>query len=245
MINHSIIRKVTVASVATITVALLGASVARAQSSGNFTATLTTTQCTMNTVPGTPTSGGFLTTSPHKMLETMIKTPSSKFTTLLIRPSLVAGLFTNTGVNDDQYSGRSAAVRVSVKLDGTPVAPQTGTATAPGPGITYAQRFQQLSMGNAAAMAACTPNNNCDVDLVTSTLGAHSFDFVAPNVGGGDHKLVVEWEFTCSDAAGNMSPSNCATTYTANTAGACAGPGAITVTQVKNFSQDAPIVIGP
>jgi hypothetical protein len=83
------------------------------------------------------------------------------------------------------------------------------------------------------------------VDLVTSTLAAHSFDFVAPNVGGGDHRLKVAWEFTCSDAAGNMSPSNCTTTYTANTAGACAGPGAITVTQVKNFSQNTPIVIAP
>ena len=212
---------------------------ASAQSSGNFTANLTTTQCTMNTAPGTTNAGGFITTNPKQVLETIIKTPNSKFTTLLIRPSLVAGLFTNTGVNDDQYSGRSAAVKVYVTLDGQPVAPATSTE----PGIIYAQRFQQLSMGTAAAMATCSVDDSCDVDLVTSTLSAHSFDFVAPNVGGGDHPLRVEWEFTCSDAAGNMDPANCTTTYTANTAGACAGPGAITVTQVKNFSQNTPIII--
>ena len=111
------------------------------------------------------------------------------------------------------------------------------------PGIIYDQRFQQLSLADASAMTTCTMNNNCDVDLVMSTLAAHSFDFVMPNVGGGTHQLAVRWEFTCSDAAGNMSPSNCTTTYTANTAGACAGPGTVTVTQTKAFSQSGGVTI--
>jgi hypothetical protein len=44
---------------------------------------------------------------------------------------------------------------------------------------------------------------------------------------------------------GNMSPSNCSTTYVANSAGACAGPGTVTVQQVKAFSQSGGVVIGP
>jgi len=128
-------------------------------------------------------------------------------------------------------------VKVYVTLDGNPVAPDTGG------GIIYDQRFQQLSLADASAMSTCTMNNNCDVDLVMSTLAAHSFDFVAPNVGGGNHTLQVGWRFQCTDNTGAMVP--CSTAYTTNTAGACAGPGSVTVTQVKNFSQNTPIVIAP
>jgi hypothetical protein len=218
--------------------ALFGSPVL-AQSSGNFTAAVQTTQCTMNTMPGLPNSGALNDPNPVNVLTTTIKTPNSKFTTLLIRPSLVTGLFTNTGADANEYSGNSAAVKVYVTLDGQPVAP----ATSGTPGIIYDQRFQQLSLADASAMATCAMNNDCDVDLVMSTLAAHSFDFVAPNVGGGDHTLKVEWQFECTNGAGAVVP--CTQTYTANTAGACAGPGTVTVTQVKNFSQDTPIVIAP
>ena len=193
----------------------------------------------MNTTPGLPNSGALNNNGGGTVLETQIQTPNSKFTTLLIRPSLVTGLFTNTGANADEYSGNSAAVRVFVTLDGNPVAP----ATSGQPGIIYDQRFQQLSLADASAMATCAVNNECDVDVIMSTLAAHSFDFVAPNVGGGNHKLKVEWKFECTDGTGAVVP--CTTAYTANTAGACAGPGSVTVTQVKNFSQSAPIVIAP
>lgn len=236
MKHTSMITKVTLAFAI---LALFGSSTVWAQSSGNFTATVQTTQCTMNTMPGLPNSGALNNNGGGTVLETYIQTPNSKFTTLLIRPSLVTGLFTNTGVNDNEYSGNSAAVKVYVTLDGNPVAP----ATSGEPGIIYDQRFQQLSLADASAMSTCTMNNNCDVDLVMSTLAAHSFDFVAPNVGGGNHKLKVEWKFECTDNNGAV--VQCTTAYTANTAGACAGPGTVTVTQVKNFSQTAPIVIAP
>jgi hypothetical protein len=177
------------------------------------------------------------------MLDTYIQTPNSKFTTLLITPSLVTGLFNNTEVTQAMdTSGNSAAVRVFVTLDGKAVAPDTGPVNAPN-GIIYDQRFQQLSTNIFDQIATCSVNNNCSIDLVESTLAAHSFNFVAPNVGGGNHHLVVQWAFQCTDNAGL--PTACTTAYTANTAGACAGPGSVTVTQVKNFSQNAPIVIGP
>lgn len=232
------IRSLAFSCLAIVALALFG-SPALAQSSGNFTAAVQTTQCTMNTVAGLPNSGGLNDPNPVNVLTTTIKTPNSKFTTLLIRPSLVTGLFTNTGADANEYSGNSAAVKVYVTLDGQPVAP----ATSGTPGIIYDQRFQQLSLADASAMATCAMNNDCDVDLVMSTLAAHSFDFVAPNVGGGDHTLKVEWQFECTNGAGAVVP--CTQTYTANTAGACAGPGTVTVTQVKNFSQDTPIVIAP
>jgi hypothetical protein len=245
MINHSIMTKVTVAAVATITVALLGASVARAQSSGNFTAAITSTQCTINTTPG-QTGGALIpgTATPTMMLDTYIKTPNGQGTSLLITPSLVTGLFNNTQVSQaQQTSANSAAVRVFVTLDGKPVAPDVLAGTPPAPvGVIYDERFQQLSAPFFGEITECAMNNNCSLDLAISTLAAHSFNYVAKNVPGGNHHLQVSWEFECTDN-GTVTP--CTMAYTANTAGACAGPGSVTVTQVKNFSQDAPIVIGP
>jgi hypothetical protein len=235
---HSIMKKATVAGLATITAALLSASNAFAQSSGNFTATITQAECVMNTLPGQPTSGGFTGGRPSgSVLDTYIKTPNGSGTTLLITPSLVTGLFTNTAVTQDmQSSAVSAAVRVNVTLDGQQVAP----VTSPN-GIIYDQRFQQLSANTFDQLMTCSITNNCSIDLVESTLAAHSFNFVAPNVPVGNHHLQVTWTFDCTDNTG--AHMSCANVYTTNTAGACAGPGSVTVTQVKNFSQDAPILI--
>ena len=237
MKNSYISTKLTLPAI--LALAVFGSSPVWAQSSGSFTANVQTTQCTMNTVPGVGTPGSLNDSQPVNLLTTTIQTPNSKFTTLLIRPSLVTGLFTSTGVDPNQYSGNSAAVKVYVFLDGQPVAPATTSQT----GIIYDQRFQQLSMADASAMATCAAYNDCDTALVLSTLSAHSFDFVKPDVGGGNHTLQVGWRFQCTDNSGNMVP--CSTAYTTNTAGACAGPGTVTVTQVKNFSQNTPIVIAP
>ena len=219
--------------------AIFASSSAFAQSSGNFAAAITTTQCTINTVGGLPNSGS-LNGSATTLLDTTIKTPNSQFTTLLITPSLVTGLFNNTEVTPAMdTSANSAAVEVTVTLDGNPVAP----ATASSPSVIYDQRFQQLSANTFDMFMSCAAMNNCSVDLVESTLAAHSFNFVAPNVGGGTHKLHVEWAFVCTGNDGTTMP--CTTAYTANTAGACAGPGSVTVTQTKAFTQSGGITIGP
>jgi hypothetical protein len=218
--------------------AILAAPFASAQSSGNFTATVQTSQCTMNTdpmstKPGSLSGGGTL-------LDTYIQTPNSKFTTLLITPSLVTGLFNNTQVTTAMpSSANSAAVKVTVTLDGNAVAPETGGSSPNG--IIYDQRFQQLSAPLFSQLMECTMNNNCSIDLVESTLSAHSFNFVAPNVGGGNHHLVVSWAFVCTDNNGATMP--CANTFTPNTAGACAGPGTFTIQQVKAFSQSGGVSI--
>jgi hypothetical protein len=208
-----------------------------AQSSGNFTARVQTTQCTINTVGG-QNGGGLNNNGGGTILNTYVKTPNSQFTTLLIRPSLVTGLFNNTQITGAmESSANSAAVRVFVTLDGNPVAP----ATSGQPGIIYDERFQQLSSNVFDSISGCSMNNNCNIDLVTSTLAAHSFDFVAPNVGGGTHQIVVRWEFQCTNNSGTSVP--CSMAYTTNEAGACAGPGTVTVTQTKAFTQSGGVTI--
>src|SRR5947207_1172440 len=218
MMKHT--SMITKAALAIAILALFGSSTVWAQSSGNFAASIMTAQCTINTVGGMPNSGGLNNNGGGTLLDTFIQTPNSQFTTLLIIPSLVTGLFNNTAVTQDmQSSANSAAVKVTVTLDGKPVLP----ATTGAPSIIYDQRFQQLNANTFDEFMTCSVMNNCSIDLVESTLAAHSFNFVVPNVGGGNHHLVVSWSFECTDNTGTNVP--CTTTYTVNTAGACAGPG--------------------
>ena len=228
------IPSVAVPILAIITIALFGWSTASAQSSGNFTAAITKSQCTVNTGSG-PTGGSLANGPLITVLNTTVKTPNSSFTTLLIRPSLVTGLFNNTETVGSTTTANSARVKVFVELDGKPVLPDDPNAAFPGAGIIYDQRFQQVSPNTFASLAFCAITNNCSPDLVESTLAAHSFDFVAPNVGGGVHQLVVSWFFECTDSTGASTP--CTNAFTVNTAGACAGPGTVTVTQTKAFTQ--------
>jgi hypothetical protein len=233
--------RITLPAIALIALAVFATTTAQAQSSGNFTSRVQTTQCTMNTQGGVDgVSGSLDNNGGGQILNTYIKTPNSQFTTLLIRPSLVTGLFTNTEVTQSMTSSaQTAAVRVYVTLDGQPVAP----ATSGEPSIIYDQRFQQLSADFFSKIATCTAMSSCSIDLIMSTLAAHSFDFVAPNVGGGTHQLEVSWVFECRNNSGAVVP--CTTMYMANSAGACAGPGTVTVTQTKAFSQSGGVVIGP
>jgi hypothetical protein len=236
-----------------------------ADSSGNFNATVAETQCTLNTNTGA--LGGGLTGT---MLTTTITTPNGSGTTLLITPSFVTGLFTNTQITKAmQSSSETAAVQVFVKLDGEEVPP----ATDGHPGITYDERFQQLSSNvfnqlvgggtfcsftTSVSLTSISPSVtttttltigtvSCSIDLILSTMSAHSFNFVAspPQLSGGNHSLEVDWALVCANNGGSLLAANCATTFAANTAAACIGPGTVTVQQVKNFHNDGSISIGP
>jgi len=222
---------------------------AYAQSSGNFAASINTTQCTINrsatTDPAGALLGGIQPDSNGKLLlKTSIQTPNSSQTALIITPSLVTGLYTNTLVDEsDPTSTQGAAVVVSVRLDGKPVLP----ATQERPGVIYDERFQKLSTNLFQHIEECSDDNTqtgdepCNIELALSTLSAHSFNFIAPSVGGGSHDLEVEWRFECYDE--NGAKAACDTTYAANTAGACAGPGTVTVQQVKAFTQSGGITV--
>lgn len=206
-----------------------------AQSSGNFSASVNTAKCVLDNSDGTITGGIGAT-----FLETTIKTPNSNQTALLIRPSLVTGLYTKNKVTDQVDTATVwAGVRVRVCLDGKVVAPGTPVGATCDAGdndgwIFYNKRWVQVSQDFLNQIDACNvlpEAEECFLQLTISTLSAHSFDFVAGNVGGGTHTVKVEWVFEDSD-----------TNSTANAA-ACVGPGVVTVTQVKTFSTGGGIVI--
>jgi hypothetical protein len=214
---------------------LLLSPLALAQSSGNFAAALGTQQCVMNSETGA-LSGGMA----KNLLSTTIQTPNSGQTSLLIRPSLVTGLYSNTYITSAQSTAnQTAQVVVTVLLDGKPVPP----ATVADPDVTYDSRFQEISTQMWTQIAECRTNEKCDFSMILSTLSAHSFDFVQPSVGGGLHKLDVSWVMECDDGTGTPSAAKCSTTFAPNTAAACVGPGVVTVTQTKAFSQSGGISI--
>lgn len=223
-------------------------SVAKGQSSGNFAARIGTSQCVVNNTTGALT-GGLTVTS----LETTIKTPNSSSTALDIRPSMVTGLFTRTKVTSDSSTATAVAgVLVRVLVDGKIVAPGNPAGSQPTDGlpgnladdgndnndgwVAYNKRFQQLSTNIFGALDDdCDPVTEgiqpCFIELILSTLTANSLDWIAGDVGGGDHNVKVEWMLQPTSANADEA--------------ACVGPGVLTVTQVKTFSQSGGIVINP
>jgi hypothetical protein len=210
-------------------------SLAYAQSSGNFSAILNTTQCLIDNNDGS-LDGGIIAT----YLQTTIKTPNSASTALVIRPSLVTGLYTKTKVTETVATATAwAGVRVRVLIDGKVVAPGTpvgGTGADDG-WVFYDKRWQQVNqnflnvLGNLADAHGIV-TDELFLEFIQSTLSAHSMDFVVGDVGVGEHTLRVEWQFEDPDV-------------TNGNAAACVGPGVLTVQQVKTFSTGGGIVITP
>ena len=226
-------RKLALAAAAAAVVGLL-AGPAVAQSSGNFAADIATTACTVN--DGNGALGGGLTGT---ILSTTIKTPNSSQTALLIRPSLVTGLFTKSKATKAGNEEKAVAgVKVRVLIDGKVVAPGTPVGVVAGINdgwVSYDKRFQKLSTNifNSLDEPACEDSGGnpeiCEIELILSTLSAHSMDFVAGNVGGATHDVEVQWM---------LQPT------TANAAeAACVGPGVLTVQQVKTFNTGGGIEI--
>ncbi len=234
---------------ATVMFAGFGSVLAFAQSSGNFSATGTSASCTIGT--GGVLSGGTVLTS----FTANISTGSGNGTTLIIRPSLVTGLFTQTKI-DTSVSSASAdrGIEVCVTVDGS------GDGVFPTSCVVYDQRFQQISSQLFSQLAECNlvvvgstcttsadcptgdscnnptggtltgvctaPNPLCNFDLILSTLSAHSFDFVAPVDNKKPHVIAASWK-TIGLPANNNGNSSVAS---------CVGPGILTVTQTKVFN---------
>ena len=72
----------------------------------------------------------------------------------------------------------------------------------------------------------CSGSNiaTCSFEVLLTTLSAHSFDFVVPMPGNGDHNVVVTWGMIGTDKNSGGGSTN-----------ACVGPVTLTVQQVKNF----------
>jgi hypothetical protein len=229
----------------------IGTGTARAQSSGNFSASGTDASCTIG--DGGVLSGGTELAS----FTANISTGSGSGTTLDIRPDLVTGLFTKTKI-DTTVSTASADVGIEVCLtvDGS------GDSVLPTDCAVYDQRFQQISSQLFSQLTQCTqqpiagsvctvdadcaslgtnvtcnnptggvgagtcvqPNPLCNFDLILSTLSAHSFDFIVPVDNKKPHTVVASWKVIGSGVVGNSQVAS------------CVGPGVLTVTQVKVFN---------
>ena len=99
-------------------------------------------------------------------------------------------------------------------------------------GTIYDERFQALNT---------VIGSNESVQLIQSTLSAHSFNFTRGQVPGGIHTVKLNWYFGCDDGSGTLRTSTCSSTFAPNTAAACAGPGTLTVTQVQQFQHSSQI----
>ena len=236
--QNSIVGRITLPGLALIVLAVFGSSVAWAQSSGgNYTASVDNTICSINSATGelqppfTNAEGGQLTAT--------IKLPNSS-PGLVVRPSLVTGLYTNTlSISDTQT--RTAAVIVVVKdqvngitTDLTPnntcvITNTQGTQC----GTVYDERFQLLNT---------MLGSDESVQLILSSLAAHSFEFVRGDAPGGIHNVTMKWFFGCDDGTGTLRTSACSTgVFLPNSAAACAGPGVLSVQQVQQFKHSSQI----
>jgi hypothetical protein len=131
------------------------------------------------------------------IMSTQIKTSNQK--TLFINPSLVCGLYTETGVKSG--SGRkdtstaSASIQMQVLVD--------GQAAMPGV-VIYCSRTQTLSATLGGILQSCSDANGdgvitageClmtdeEISLLLSTMNASSFNFGA-NVAQGVHTIAVQ-----------------------------------------------------
>jgi hypothetical protein len=144
------------------------------------------------------------------VMNASVKTSTNK--TLFVSPSLVTGIYTNTQVKGNgtsQTATSVASVAVRVLLDcsncGNVGAVQSQAALYPmagfpdqgGSGIVFDARIQQLTavLGQAITSTCIADITTCSqemVDLILSTTSAHSFNFISPEVGTGQHTITVQ-----------------------------------------------------
>jgi hypothetical protein len=137
------------------------------------------------------------------IMSTQIKTSNQK--TLFINPSLVCGLYTETGVKSGggrkDTSTASATVQMQVLVD--------GKAAAPGV-VVYCSRTQTLSATLGGILQSCTDTNGdgvitageClmtdeEISLLLSTMNAASFNFGA-DVAQGVHSIEIQAKIATS-----------------------------------------------
>jgi hypothetical protein len=141
----------------------LVASVAFGQSSGNFSASTVNSACTLNTSTGVLTPGCSPTSNGTQcaVLSNPIKVSNANGLALLITPSMVTGLFTDTKINS-QFSTSNADVGVQVCVQVFPAGSTTPLSGVVFGGdsngcVVYDQRFQQISSGLFSQISSCVP----------------------------------------------------------------------------------------
>jgi hypothetical protein len=152
------------------------------------------------------------------VLESTLKVPGSK-KDLLIGVSIESGVFTQTEVKgqkgESETATASGTIAITVLIDGVPVAPGT---------VKFNHREQTLSATLGGVLESCTfavsdsgsvtfTKDDCiwtdeDINLMLETTTANHFNFIAPNVGQGEHDIEVVADVSAaasSDAKGSAS----------------------------------------
>jgi hypothetical protein len=80
------------------------------------------------------------------------------------------------------------------------------------------------------------PNPLCNLNLILSTLSAHSFDFVVAVDNKKPHVVVASWDVV-GLPANNTGGGN-------SSVASCVGPGILTVTQTKVFNNSGSLTFG-
>ncbi len=225
---------------AVLAVVLLAAAVATAQSSGNFSTSYFPAACAINGGGANPVTftGGVCTNQAAdgscKILDANIKTSAGSGVTLLITPSAVTGLYTDTKVsNTVTTSTAEIGIQVCVKVDNSAANVVGGDKNGC---VVLDQRLQQVSqnfLAGVAQVANCSTSgatdNTCFLDFLQATLSAHSYNFIA-QVPNGQHDVTAAWSILNASASPGAS------------VGACLGPGNVTVTQTKVFNNSGAIL---
>jgi hypothetical protein len=172
------------------------------------------------------------------VMNAALKTSTNK--TLFVSPSLVTGIYTNTQVKGNgstQTATAVASVAVRVLIDCTncaaPASPQTQAAVftsagypdAGGSGVVFDARIQQLTalLGNAITNTCLVDLTTCPpevVDLILSTTSAHTYNFILPEVGAGQHTVTIQARLDAGNICYNNSGAvtNCSSADVVNTA---------------------------
>lgn len=183
---------------------------------------------------------------------TSLKVPGSK-KDLLIGVSLQSGIMTETKVKgkkgDTDLASADGSVEVLVKLDGVEVAPGT---------VIFNSRYQELEATLGGVLESCDfdcpvvvdpetgigtadcsfTSDDCiwtdeDIRLLLDTTSANHFNFIAPNVGSGDHTLEVCVGLAANASAGAGEASSWAVVNV----------GSLTVEVVRSANTDTGITI--
>jgi hypothetical protein len=140
-----------------------------------------------------------------EIMTTTLKVPGEK-KSLLIGVSLESSLITKTRKKGLPES--CAGVEVTVKIDGTPVAPGT---------VRFNTRCEKFDALFADIASKCPQDTNGDgiiqasdectftdqeISKILDTTSANHFNFIAPDVGTGDHTITVEASVSASGADG-------------------------------------------
>ena len=220
----------------------LTSTITLAQSSGNFSTAYFPNACAINdsgVAGGVTFTGGACLGSTNtdgcKILDANIKTSAGNGVTLVIAPSAVTGLFTDTKVsNNITTSTAEIGLQVCVKVDGSASNVVGGDKNGC---IIMDQRLQQVSqnfLAGVSQVATCstTPgavDNTCFLDFLQATLSAHSYNLIA-QVPNGQHEVTAAWSIVNANTVGDSH------------VGACLGPGNVTVTQTKVFNNSGSIL---